>query len=1086
MWNNKSALPSLVKITRAANEGLCRQELLQKTVHALAADGRADRVGIWLKLEETDYSEGREAQSFRGYVWDRESECVPVEWRRLTPRAPLPPMLLCTRQSVEQELEHGALPMIGPLLDMRRAVWVPVEHRGRLQGVMLAGSRSKHGDIPRDLFESAASQLALAIEIEEEQRHSADQQTDLAVVTRTLEGFAATNQPEKALWDLVDSCTTDSQAGGGLGARFAVIGVLPGKPNVPGETQQIDFGWKSGDSVWTRAVECSAASKIWRQAVETRRLASNLPDEGVSRSSVAEGAMIIVAIPLESEGTLHGVLVAGFAREAAPQTRIDRLKLRGALAAAVLGKWKTNQLEARSSAGRKALLDNSREATVLLDESGRIAMLSTRAQLLLREDAGSASEYSCAGQTLMDLFQPAERAGVKDWWEGAFRNSAERHANHQTTLPVTHGVERRKDPQPLTEAILNNGVKVRLKAPLTEAILNNGVKVRLKAPLPAGGAYAAVVLETWRDPVASEGDNRAATELASVLEWLDEGVVLFDALDNVRALNSRFLSMTGLQDRDRTELSTLEKLIFNLSEHVEEPWNFAQRWRNLARGIDGGIREELELVRPSVRVVQRKSRPILDGHGRRLGRVEIYRDLTDRRGSQSQLLRTGKLAALGQLIIGIAHELNNPLTSILGHSQRLLQSLPEAGNTEEIRQIRNIFEEAERATAILRQLLVNAHESKPQLRSVAINQLVLEAIELQHGKLTHENIRVEMDLDESFPSVHGDAGRLQQLLLNLMGNARQALEQTGRGGTIRMRTKQIGKQRVLLEVADDGPGIPAENLGRIFDPFFTTKPAGSGTGLGLAIVSDIVREHGGHVNVSNSPNGGAIFSIALCAADHISRTEKPLGNQRRELIMATADLTAASISNVTTTLRSSETIKDKPISETSRLLRFYTGGLLIPGGELLAAGLASGTAPLPDARSNRILVVEDEPTVARLIADVLKDEGFFVDVLLDGHEALQQAARATYDLVICDMKMPGLDGQHFYKALVRDGNVLSRRFLFVTGDVVSQHTHQFLKVHALPHVAKPFRVEELKEKVHALLDRSSIRNTRAMNASKNP
>jgi CheY-like chemotaxis protein len=116
-----------------------------------------------------------------------------------------------------------------------------------------------------------------------------------------------------------------------------------------------------------------------------------------------------------------------------------------------------------------------------------------------------------------------------------------------------------------------------------------------------------------------------------------------------------------------------------------------------------------------------------------------------------------------------------------------------------------------------------------------------------------------------------------------------------------------------------------------------------------------------------------------------------------------------------------------------------------------------------------VLVVEDEPTVARLIADVMEDEGFDVDVLLDGREALERAARMSYDLVICDMKMPGLDGQHFYKSLARTGNPLRERFLFVTGDIVAAQTREFLARNHLPHVAKPFRVEELTEKVRAVL-----------------
>jgi CheY-like chemotaxis protein/two-component sensor histidine kinase len=376
-------------------------------------------------------------------------------------------------------------------------------------------------------------------------------------------------------------------------------------------------------------------------------------------------------------------------------------------------------------------------------------------------------------------------------------------------------------------------------------------------------------------------------------------------------------------------------------------------------------------------------------------------------------------------------------TSILGYSQRLLQKEHTAGSD---REVRHIFEEAERATAILRQLLWNAHETKMEMRTVAINQVVLQAIEVQQASLAQERIRLEMDLDPSWPLVHGDAGQLQQVLMNLMGNARQALDHTGKSGTIRVRTKQIGDQRVLLEVADDGPGIPEETLGRIFDPFFTTKPAGVGTGLGLAIVLGIVREHGGHVTVASPPNGGAIFSIALRAASSVSRT--------------------ANLLNVNRTPVSSKT---------------WPGNA---AGPRLPASRTSH-------RGSRVLVVEDEPTVARLIADVLEDEDFHVDVQLDGREALQQADRETYDLVICDMKMPGLDGQHFYQALVQVGNPLSKRFLFVTGDVVAQHTQQFLELHQLPHVAKPFRMEELKDSVRGLLSRDFSGESKSREARNN-
>ena len=219
---------------------------------------------------------------------------------------------------------------------------------------------------------------------------------------------------------------------------------------------------------------------------------------------------------------------------------------------------------------------------------------------------------------------------------------------------------------------------------------------------------------------------------------------------------------------------------------------------------------------------------------------------------------------------------------------------------------------------------------------------------------------------------------------------------------------------------------PHAILARIFDPFFTTKPAGEGTGLGLAIVLSVVREHGGQVHVVSPPKGGVVFQIELPAASEILQCESigsPLPG-RMDLLPEAAK-TAAHAKRIA------------PARETGR--------------------------------GARVLVVEDEPTVARLIADVLKDEGMHVDVLLDGRKALQSAARKTFDLVICDMKMPGLDGQHFYRSLELSGNPLRERFLFVTGDIIAAQTREFLERNHLPHVAKPFRVEELTEKVRDVL-----------------
>jgi two-component system NtrC family sensor kinase len=453
-------------------------------------------------------------------------------------------------------------------------------------------------------------------------------------------------------------------------------------------------------------------------------------------------------------------------------------------------------------------------------------------------------------------------------------------------------------------------------------------------------------------------------------------------------------------------------------------------------------------------LLERAARPVFDSVGRKLGRVEVYRDLTAQRLFQSQLLQTEKLAALGQMVSGVAHELSNPLTSILGYAQRMLLRADAAGKAPEVRQI---FHEAERAAGIVRQLLFSAREAPPERRRVALNRVVLRSMELQRFSMATEKIGLELDLDPGLPVVLGDAAQLQQVLMNLVGNARQAIEQKGAGGRIRVRTLQVAERRVQLEVQDDGPGVPQSILARIFDPFFTTKAEGVGTGLGLSIVLSIVREHGGSVHVQNAPNGGALFTVELPVAEGVSLTPPwPTGSFQRALHMGSAVGAFATASNDAASL------------------------------DLEANSSATGVSPSSSVPlRGRVLVVEDEPTVARLIADVLQDEGLDVEVLLDGREGLKRIAERRFDLVICDMRMPGLDGQQFYRQLAKSGSTLQHSFLFVTGDVIAPATQAFLEQNRLPHLAKPFRVEELTERVRQVLQPSAVGAARGGGGSRN-
>jgi signal transduction histidine kinase/ActR/RegA family two-component response regulator len=981
-------------VARAAAEGSSREELVRKAMRILSKDSDADRLGVWLEPEPAQKEETSFPLSFRGIIWEKGVEATPAEWARLSPEFPLPQELFAGK-SVEHDLgKPSARPMLGPLVEMRASVWVPVARNGRLRGVLLACTRTKRGALPRALLESVAAELLLAVELEEEQRIARQRQIDLTMAAEVITALGKTASGSSILTSLVNQCTETSSHNCGLDAVFAVVGRRMVIRNKVSDAVEIAFPWKSGDPTWTRAVENGPLAAVWKRALEARKMVGSETQSAWPQGEVGR----VIAFPLEFDGEMLGVLVAGLRPSGASLGTLARLELRASLAAAALAREKRRAEDQRRDAWQRSLLDSG-QGTVLLNERGEIRGLSRDARDLLKESSESETEKqnaseSPAGETqysgtdFAELFRPHEREGIERWMRSAVASASPEIAQGQEP---------------------------------GEFELRNGARVRLRQAMPAGEEFIAVLLDPVQASDAGARPERAEDELSNVLEWLEEGVVLFDEKDRVRAMNSRFAQMAGLAPGKLPEITSLEGLIRRLAEQAAEPERFAERWRELARGLEGGVCEQLQLLRPSPRVLERAARPVLDGAGRRLGRVEIYRDLTARRVFESKLLQTEKLAALGQMVTGVAHELSNPLTSILGYAQRLLLRGDAAGRTEEARKI---YQEAERASTILRQLLLNARETQPERRWVSLNQVVLKTMELQRFGLATEKIHLKLELDPAPPFVHGDAGQLQQVLMNLVGNARQAMVESGKSGNIRARTKWTGEGRVLLEVSDDGPGIPEGIMARIFDPFFTTKPAGAGTGLGLAIVLGIVREHGGQLNVSSPPGGGAIFTIELPA-----ETETPAVPSRPE----------------------GAGEKRAPRTRAPRAAE--------PPHELAHPG--------KDAPS--VLVVEDEPTVARLIADVLEDEGMRIEVFMDGRAALDRAQREHYDLVICDMKMPGLDGQNFYKMLVRAGNPLRERFLFVTGDLIAAHTQKFLERYHLPYVAKPFRVEELTEKVKQVL-----------------
>src|SRR5436190_3469536 len=342
-------------------------------------------------------------------------------------------------------------------------------------------------------------------------------------------------------------------------------------------------------------------------------------------------------------------------------------------------------------------------------------------------------------------------------------------------------------------------------------------------------------------------------------------------------------------------------------------------------------------------------------------RVEaLMRDVSERkklddetRDLYHQLLQSEKMAALGQTISGVAHELNNPLATILSWAERLSDR---SGLDAPLRRgLDTILSESERAARIVRNLLSFARKRQTTRAMVDLNQVIRETLALRSYEQRVTNVAVIEALSAGLPQVFADGHQVQQVLLNLIINAEQAMLAAHGRGTIVVRTWQDrDRETVVLEINDDGPGIPSDLQPKIFDPFFTTKEVGKGTGLGLTVAYAIVQEHGGRIRLESRAGSGASFYVELPVTGKIGAS----ATQRRA---------------------SRETVDT-------------------------VAGAS-------------ILLVEDEAKLASAVADALGDAGYIVEHASDGEEALAKVEEKAFDVVICDLKMPRLDGKAFYRRL---------------------------------------------------------------------
>jgi PAS domain S-box-containing protein len=338
-----------------------------------------------------------------------------------------------------------------------------------------------------------------------------------------------------------------------------------------------------------------------------------------------------------------------------------------------------------------------------------------------------------------------------------------------------------------------------------------------------------------------------------LLESFPDLILVVDLDERYGFASSRIRDLLGYRPEE-----LVGKKIEDMQDHSPE---FLQLYRDVASGRQLFASSEYGALHRDGRwrTMRASASQLFDTENKLSGVIISVRDITVEKKFEQQIIQSERLAAMGQMIGGFAHELNNPLTAILGMSDLLKE-----GETNEARnrQLSILHQQARRATEIVQNLMYFSRPSAPGKSQVDLNELVERTLHLHAYSLRKNNITVDFLREQNLPQVMGDPHQLMQVFLNLVLNAEQAIREARDKGTLRIRLGKTDKN-VSVTFQDDGPGIAPDILPNIFDPFYTTKRPGRGTGLGLSICKAVLKEHSGNIEASSAPGGGAVFTVTL-------------------------------------------------------------------------------------------------------------------------------------------------------------------------------------------------------------------------------
>jgi PAS domain S-box-containing protein len=421
--------------------------------------------------------------------------------------------------------------------------------------------------------------------------------------------------------------------------------------------------------------------------------------------------------------------------------------------------------------------------------------------------------------------------------------------------------------------------------------------------------------------------------------------------------------------------------------------------------------------------------PLLDESGKITGIVTSGRDVTESNLLDRQVADREKFAAMGQMLAGAAHELNNPLTAILGVSDLLSEN-----SHDELtrRQSGLILKQARRAADIVQNLLAFSRPRTPGLLPLRVEDVLQHILMSQKSSFEQKSIAVQFNAAPGLPPVDGDRKLLTQVFCNIIVNAEQAISPAKPSGTIGISVALVGS-RVCITFENDGPPIPSENIGKVFDPFFTTKRPGGGSGLGLTICLAIVKDHGGTIAVDSSPAGGATFRIFLPAASYPSAKKvepkpdaTPVGTPEPKL--------------------------DQPDSRSSSTRSAAPSKSAAPRSKII-----------PGLQGRSVVVVDDEESILEIVQEGLSARGVSVTGFSNGEEALAHLEKNPCEVVVCDFNMPGMKGSQLFERVHACLADRAPRFVFMTGELVESSSISAFREQGALTLQKPFHIPALAD-----------------------